>query len=68
MNRVFVLSFENVIDRTIHTKSYLPTVEIKDYNLMINGIIFFFFDQPVKDMITLLVVYQIRIISINTVN
>ena len=46
VNRLFVLSFENENDRTVHTKYYLPTVEIKDYNVTINGIIFF--DQPVK--------------------
>ena len=46
VNRLFVLSFENENDRTVHTKYYLPTVEIKDYNVTINGKIFF--DQPVK--------------------
>ena len=39
--------FENKKDRTVHTKYYLPTVEIKDYNVMINGRNFF--DQPVKN-------------------
>ena len=37
LNRLFVLSFENENDRTVHTKYYLPTVEIKDYNVMIDG-------------------------------
>ena len=37
INRFFVLSFENQDDRTVHTKCYLPTVEIKGYNVMING-------------------------------
>ena len=36
VNRLFVLSFENEEDGTVHTK-YLPTVELKDYNVMING-------------------------------
>ena len=45
--RLFVLSFENNADRTVHTKYYLPTVEIKDYNVIINGQNFF--QQPVKD-------------------
>ena len=27
VNRLFVLSFENTTDRTVHTKYYLPTVE-----------------------------------------
>ena len=30
VNRLFILSFENENDRTVHTKYYLPTVE-KDY-------------------------------------
>ena len=47
VNRLFVLSFENDDDRTDHEKSYLPTVEIKDYNIMINGENFF--DQPIKN-------------------
>ena len=45
VNRLFVLSFENKDDRTVHIKYYLPTVEIKDKNLMIDGQNFF--DQPV---------------------
>ena len=34
-NRLFVLSLENNTDITVHTKYYLPTVEIKDYNVML---------------------------------
>ena len=49
VNRPFVLSFENEKDITVHTKYYLPTVEIKDYKVMINGKIFF--DQPVKSSV-----------------
>ena len=30
VNRLFVLSFEKATDRTVRTKYYLPTVEIKD--------------------------------------
>ena len=41
------LSFENKDGRTVHTKYYLPTVEIKDYNAIIDGKNFF--DQPVKN-------------------
>ena len=37
VNRLFVLSFENTIDRTVRTGYYLPKVEIKDYNVMIHG-------------------------------
>ena len=47
VNRYFVLSFESTTDRTVHTKHYLPTVKIKDYNVMIDG--WNFFDQPVKN-------------------
>ena len=46
-NRLFVLAFENDTQRTSHSGYYLPNVEIKDYNVMINGENFF--DQPVKD-------------------
>ena len=34
---LFVLSFENKDDRTVHTKYYLPTAIIKDENVMIDG-------------------------------
>ena len=46
-NRLFVLAFENDNDRTSDDKYYLPTIEIKDYNIMINGENFF--DQPIKN-------------------
>ena len=49
VNRLFVLLFEHENDRTVHTKYYLPTVEIKDYNVMIDGKNFF--DQPVKSSV-----------------
>ena len=35
MKRLFVLSFENSTDQTVHTKYYFPTVKIKDYYVMI---------------------------------
>ena len=41
VNRLSVLSFGNSNDRTVHIKCYLPTVEIKDYNVVIDGKIFF---------------------------
>ena len=41
-----VLAFENDVDRTSDAQYYLPTVEIKDYNIMINGENLF--DQPIK--------------------
>ena len=60
VNKLFGLAFENDTQRTSHSGYYLPNVEIKDYNVMINGEIFF--DQPVeklllvKEMFTQLVV------------
>ena len=47
VNRFFVLVFEDDDNRTAHNSYYLPTVEIKDYNIMING--GNFFDQPIKN-------------------
>ena len=47
VNRLFVLAFENDNDRTSNDEYYLRTVEIKDYNIMINGENFF--DQPIKN-------------------
>ena len=47
VNRLFVLAFENDDDRTSDEQYYLPTVEIKDYNIMINGENLF--DQPIKN-------------------
>ena len=47
VNRLFVLAFENDDDRTSDDQYYLPTVEIKDYNIMINGENFS--DQPIKN-------------------
>ena len=47
VNRLFVLAFENDNHRTSDERYYLPTVEIKDYNIMINGENFF--DQPIKN-------------------
>ena len=41
VNRLFVLTFENDNHRTSDERYYLPTVEIKDYNIMINGENFF---------------------------
>ena len=46
VKRLIVLSLENEDDRTSHSIYYLPKVEIKDYNVMIDGINFF--DQPIN--------------------
>ena len=47
VNRLFVLAFENDTQRTSAKGYYLPNVELKDCNIMINRENFF--DQPVKD-------------------
>ena len=47
VNRLFVLAFENDNDRTSDDRYYLPTVEIKEYNTVINGANVF--DQPIKN-------------------
>ena len=47
VNRLFVLAFENDDQRISTNDYYLPNVEIKNYNTMINGENFF--DQPMKD-------------------
>ena len=48
VNRLFVLSFENENGRTSHSTYYLPKVEIKDYNVMIDGRNLF--DQPINSI------------------
>ena len=47
VNRLFVLAFEDDAQTKVHSGYYLPKVEIKNYNAMINGKNFF--DQPIKD-------------------
>ena len=47
VNRLFVLAFEKDAQRKVHSGYYLPNVEIKNYNVMINGENVF--DQPIKD-------------------
>ena len=45
-NRLFVLAFGNDDQRISNKRYYIPNVEIKDYNVMIDGKNFF--DQPIK--------------------
>ena len=47
VNNFFILAFENDTQRTSHSGYYLLNVEIKDYNIMINGENVF--DQPIKN-------------------
>ena len=47
VNRLFVLSYENENDSTFFSNYYVPKVEIKDINVLINGKPFF--EIPVKN-------------------
>ena len=47
VNRLFILSFENKDDRNVHTKYFIPNVEIKGYKVIIDGRNFF--DQTIKN-------------------
>ena len=47
VNKLFILAFENDTQRTSHFGYYLPNVEIKNYNIVINEENFF--DQPIKN-------------------
>ena len=48
VNRLFVLSFENEDGRTSSYKYYLPSVEIKEYHVLIDGNAFF--ELPIKNI------------------
>ena len=47
VNRLFVLAFPNEEDRRYFSKYYAPTVEIKDYNVIIDGEPFY--EIPIKN-------------------
>ena len=47
VHRLFVLTLENEDDTTFFSKYYVPTVEIKDFNVLIDGKPFF--EIPVKN-------------------
>ena len=47
INTLFVLAFENDDQRISNKRYYIPNVEIKDYNVMIDRKNFF--DQPVRN-------------------
>ena len=47
VNRLFVLAFENDMQRTSSKRYFLPNVVIKNYNVTIDGKNFF--DQPIKN-------------------
>ena len=46
VNRISVLLLENKNDRNIHIGYFLPKIEIKDYNVVVDGRNFF--DQAIK--------------------
>ena len=48
INRLFVLSFENEDDRPSYYKYYVPSVKIKDYNVLLDGNAFF--ELPIKNI------------------
>ena len=48
VNRLFVLAFPNEDDRKSFTKYYTPTVEIKDYNVILDGQMRFY-EIPVRN-------------------
>ena len=48
VNRLFVSSFENEDDKTSYYKYYMPSVEIKDYNVLIDGNAIF--ELPIKNI------------------
>ena len=47
VNRLFVLTFENEDHRTSFSEYYVPKVEIKDFNVLIDGKPFF--EIPIKN-------------------
>ena len=47
VNRLFILAFEDGVERTSNKRYYLSNVEIKDYNVMIERKNFF--DQPIRN-------------------
>ena len=46
VNRLFVFSFQNEDDRRSFSKYYVPNIQIKDFNVLIDGKSFF--DMPIK--------------------
>ena len=41
VNRLFVLAYQNVVDRQSFSEFYLPNVMVKDYNVIIDKLAFF---------------------------
>ena len=49
VNRLFVLSFKNEEDRKFFSNYYVPKVEIKDFNVLIDGKPFFKIPVKIKE-------------------
>ena len=47
VNKLFVISFEVNTNRTVHSKYYLPALEIKDCNFITDG--WYFSHKPIKN-------------------
>ena len=47
INRLFILAFEDDAQKTSNKRYYLPSIEIKDYNVMVDRKNFF--DQSIKN-------------------
>ena len=62
VNRLFVFSFENEDDRTSFSKYYTPSVEIKDFNVLIDGKSFFYVLSKTKKKHMLAILKWINII------
>ena len=46
VNRLFVLAYQNAADRQSFSQFYLPNVMVKDYNVIMDKLVFF--DLPIK--------------------
>ena len=56
INRLSALAFEDDAQRTSNKTYYIPNVEIKDHNVMIDGK--YFFNQPIKSNKVRLYIFQ----------
>ena len=48
VDRLFVLAYENEEDKLSYLKYYTPTVELKNFNIIVDGKPFF--EMPVKNL------------------
>ena len=60
VNRLFVLSFENTDGRTSYTRYYLPLVEIRNYDVVIDCRNLFIqpADQPAKNSLITMITFE----------